>query len=41
MEESTLNEARDTIGGIGDVIHKLPPLSTSNGFRLAYLDVGR
>jgi hypothetical protein len=36
MEESTLNEVRDSLGGIGDVVHELPPLSTSDRSRLAY-----
>jgi hypothetical protein len=26
MEDSTLNEVRDSLGGIGDVVHELPPL---------------
>jgi hypothetical protein len=25
---------RDSLGGIGDVVHELPPLSTSDGSRL-------
>src|SRR4029077_18619351 len=30
MEEPTLNEGRDSLDGIGDVVHELPPLSNSN-----------
>jgi hypothetical protein len=51
MEDSTLNEVRDSLGGIGGVVHELPPLSTSdwlhlsrpsfNGSRLAYLDAAK
>src|SRR5229473_2773476 len=41
MEDSTLNEVRDSLGGIGGVVHELPPLSTSDGSRLAYLDAAR
>ena len=51
MEGSTLNEVRDGVGGIGDVVHELPPLSTSdrlhlprssfNGSRLVYLDAAK
>jgi hypothetical protein len=33
MEDSTLNEVRDSLGGSGDVVHELP-----HGFRLTYLD---
>jgi hypothetical protein len=29
MEDSTLNDVWDSLGGIGDVVHELPPLSTS------------
>jgi hypothetical protein len=32
MEDSTLNEVRDSLGGIGGVVHDLPPLSTRAGF---------
>jgi hypothetical protein len=32
MEDSTLNEVRDSLGGIGGVVHELAPLSTSAGF---------
>ena len=48
MEDSTLNEVRDSLGG---VVHELPPLSTSdwlhlprssfNGSRLAWLDAAK
>jgi hypothetical protein len=38
MEGPTLNEVRDGLGGIGDVVHELPTLSTSDGSRLTYLD---
>jgi hypothetical protein len=38
MEAPTPNEVRDSLGGIGDVVHELPPLSTSGGSRLTYLD---
>jgi hypothetical protein len=41
MEESTLNgvrDSRDSRGGVGDIVHELPPLSTGDGSRLAYLD---
>jgi hypothetical protein len=31
MEDSTLIELRDGLGGIGDVVHELPPLSTGDG----------
>jgi hypothetical protein len=51
MEDSTLNEVRDSLGGIGGVVHELPPLSTSdwlhlprssfNGSRLAYLGAAK
>jgi hypothetical protein len=41
MEDSTLNDVRDSLGGIGDVVHELPPLSTSDGSRLAYLEAAR
>jgi hypothetical protein len=38
MEDSTLNEVRDSLG---DVVHELPPLSVSDGFRLTYLDAAK
>jgi hypothetical protein len=48
MKDSTLNDVRDSLGG---VVHELPPLSTSdwlhlscstfNGSRLAYLDAAK
>jgi hypothetical protein len=41
MEDSTLNEVRDSLFGIGDVVHELPPLSVSDGFRLTYLDAAK
>jgi hypothetical protein len=51
MEDSTPNRVRDSLGGIGGVVHELPPLSTNdwlhlprssfNGFRLAYLDAAQ
>jgi hypothetical protein len=34
MEESTLNEVRDSLGGIGSVAHELSPLFASDGSRL-------
>jgi hypothetical protein len=30
MEDSTLNEVRDSLGGIGGVVHELPPLSSND-----------
>ena len=38
MEGPTLNEVRDSLGGIGGVVHELPPLSTRDGSRLTDLD---
>ena len=38
MEAPTLNEVRNSLGGIGDAVHELPPLSTSDGSRLTDLD---
>ena len=35
MEDSTLNDVRDSLGGIGDVVHELPPLFATDGSRLA------
>jgi hypothetical protein len=37
-EGQTLNDVRDSPGGIGDVVHELPPLSTGDGSGLTYLD---
>ena len=38
MEGPTLNEVRDSLGGIGGVAHELPPLFTRDGSRLTDLD---
>jgi hypothetical protein len=38
MEAPTLNKVRHSLGGIGGVVHALPPLSTSGGSRLTDLD---
>jgi hypothetical protein len=50
VEDSTLR-VRDSLGGIGGVVHELPPVSTGdwlhlsrssfNGSRLAYLDAAK
>ena len=34
MEDPTLNELRDSLGGIDNVVHELPPLSTSDWLHL-------
>ena len=51
MEDSTLNDVRDKLGGIGGVVHELPPLSTTerlhlprssfNDLRLTCLDAAK
>jgi hypothetical protein len=38
IQDSTLNVVRDSPGGIGDVVHELPPRSTSDDSQLTYLD---
>jgi hypothetical protein len=34
MEDPTLNELWDSLGGIDNVVHELPPLSTSDWLHL-------
>src|ERR1700760_4203672 len=36
MEDTTRNELRDSLGGIGDGVPELPPLSTRDASRLAF-----
>jgi hypothetical protein len=37
MDGSTLNEERDSLGVVGDVVHELPPLSTNDSCGLTYI----